>query len=236
MKKVVNWLIWVGVIASIIFIMAWILSFWDSSFSGDPADWGVFGDYIGGTLATILAAGSFFGLLYSVIQQRHAMEHEWVLRNDESYAKQAVVCLERAFNRVKPNPNQSTPSRDRLLWLECARLIVSAEELSKKIKSDGYSAMYESEREHWRGQFRDLFNPDEKFERSMQPSFFKEGEHGDALEHNSVYVIYEFMTWQDDRPDPMGLVNYVWDLKRISQTYFGAREYLREFQEKPKNK
>ncbi|BAN47678.1 hypothetical protein [Metapseudomonas resinovorans] len=227
--------IWAGlgvlVLATLVTALPWIGNFHNHLWSDDPAHWGQFGDYIGGTLATILAALSFGGLMLNVIQQNQAMRKEWQLRDDESYVKQAVVCLERAFSKVRPNPNRSFPLRSRLLWLECARLILTAESMANNIKTAGFKAMYESEREHWRGQFRNLFDPEnEMFLVSNLPTYFEKGKYGDeALEHNSVYVIYEFMTWQDEQPDPIKTIDYKWNLKRILHGYRGAREYLHKF-------
>ncbi|MCY1525017.1 hypothetical protein D9M68_599800 [compost metagenome] len=105
------------------------------------------------------------------------------------------------------------------------------------IKSAGFKAMYESEREHWRGKFRDLFDPEEdKFVSSNLAAYFEKGQGRDALEHNSVYVIYEFMTWQDDRSDPLHSINYIWDFTRISPNYRGPKEYLKRFHERRQQK
>ncbi|MDH4651707.1 hypothetical protein [Pseudomonas sp. BN606] len=228
MNKFTKWLIGVGVATSVIFILAWILKFWDSPFSGDPANWGVFGDYIGGTLATILAAGSFLGLMYSVIQQGQAMRKEWTLRNDESYNRQAIVCLERAFLKMRPNSNQKTPTRDRQAWIDCARLLLAAEGLGKRIKSKGFKAVFESERAHWQGQFFDLFDPDKDFSVSKDPEYFDNGAYGEAIEPRAVYVIYDFITWPIDRPDALTDIGFDWDLSKLGIFWpdQGAKAYL----------
>jgi hypothetical protein len=211
----------------------WIWKFYDTPISSDPADWGVFGDYIGGTLATFLAAGSFLGLMASVIHQNQAMRKEWQLRDDESYNRQAIVCLERAYNRIMPHKG-NTPDRDRLAWIDCARFLLSAEDLSSKIESDGFKAMYESERAHWRAQFRDAFDPEgDKFFNSNLAAYFYEGPFGEALEPDSVYVIYKFIKWQEDEPDPFSRFNYDWDLSKINGwPDEGPKGYLQELKDR----
>ncbi|WP_137822829.1 hypothetical protein [Pseudomonas sp. D(2018)] len=231
MNRILTWLlggITALIVTTAIAIYPWWKTFHDSPLSGDPADWGVFGDYIGGTLATVLAALSFLGLMISVIQQNQAMRKEWQLRDDENYAKQAVVCLERAFAKVNPPKENRIPIRNRLLWLECARTLLSADELADRIKSDGFKAFYASEREHWRGKFRDLFEPDGLFEDSQSPKYYR-GLGEEQLDSDSVYVIYKFMTWQDDQPDILDMVEENWDLDKVSTRYVGARAYLNEF-------
>ncbi|MDT4821416.1 hypothetical protein FQZ97_545950 [compost metagenome] len=225
--------IWVGLgvlgLATLATATPWIANFHNHLWSDDPAHWGQFGDYIGGTLATILAALSFGGLMLNVIQQNQAMRKEWQLRDDESYNRQAINCLERAFNNVYREKNERFPVRDRQAWIDCARLLLSANELSSRIESDGFKAMYASEREYWRVRFRNLFAYSDNLTNFRPVSYFEKDEHNEALEHNSVYVIYKFMTWKAGQPDRLAAINYKWKLVEISAQYVGAKEYLKQF-------
>lgn len=204
----------------------WILTFRGNAWSENPANWGVFGDYIGGTLATILAAFSFLGLMYNVWLQGQAMQSDRELRDDEIYNKQAITCLERAFNRVY-REGSSIPIRDRTAWLDCARFLLSADKLYGKIKSDGFKVMYESEREYWRWKFADLFEPVEDFEISQQSSYFDGPIPDEKIDHSSIYVIYSFSTWQKDQSDILEeVMSDGGDLNLVSKKYRGARECL----------
>ncbi|MCY1223156.1 hypothetical protein D9M72_352680 [compost metagenome] len=227
----------IGVIVGALVVLGvtigpWLWKFYQpislNSLSDDPARWGLFGDYIGGTLATILAALSFGGLMYSVIQQGQAMRKEWALRNDESYTRQAVVCLERAYSKLNPHKDRH-PIRDRLAWLESARLIKSAEELSEKIETDGYRAIYENEREHWRGIFMDTLEPSGLFVVSDRADYFEESHGVEGIDVKSVYTLYRFATWQPDQPDILDKISYDFDLSKIAKKYTGARQYLQAF-------
>ncbi|MCY1303632.1 hypothetical protein D9M70_533480 [compost metagenome] len=206
----------------------WVWKFYQpislNSLSDDPANWGVFGDYIGGTLATILAALSFGGLMYSVIQQGQAMRKEWTLRDDESYTKQAVICLSRAYETIAYE-KFFRPKMVRQDWIDCARLLLAAKELGNKVKSEGFKAMYNSERAHWRKKFYDLFNPDESFPQSNDPKFFEDGKY----DPNSVYEIYSFIKWQEEEPDALSQFDHSdWDISRIAFFFpdQGAKAFL----------
>lgn len=62
-------LIVVGVLLLIAIVLgAYILNFWGAP-SADPGDWGVFGDYVGGTLNAVLAFFSFGALLLTLYLQ-----------------------------------------------------------------------------------------------------------------------------------------------------------------------
>ncbi|MDH4872897.1 hypothetical protein [Pseudomonas sp. BN515] len=220
--------IWIGlgvlVLATLVTALPWILNFHNHLWSDDPAHWGQFGDYIGGTLATILAALSFGGLMLNVIQQNQAMRKEWQLRDDESYNRQAIVCLERAFEAITDD-QYARPKTNRQAWIDCARLLLAAQELGTKIKSDGFKAMYGSELAHWRRKFYDLFDPEKIFSASKAPTFYI----GYKLEPNSVYAIYSFINWPEEEPDALSQIKTTdWDISKIPFFFpnQGAKAFL----------
>ena len=59
---------------TLLIIIPWVLNFWDNSISINPDKWGVFGDYIGGTLATVASIFSLFALLQTLKSQQKQIE------------------------------------------------------------------------------------------------------------------------------------------------------------------
>jgi hypothetical protein len=68
---------WAAIVAATLMIAAYIANFAFETlrFSGDPDDWGVFGDYIGGTLGTFFGFAAFVGVLVTIAIQRQQLEH-----------------------------------------------------------------------------------------------------------------------------------------------------------------
>ncbi|MDO9179020.1 MAG: hypothetical protein Q7U16_12015 [Agitococcus sp.] len=58
------------VIATLIIALPWVLTFWNGHISNLPSDWGVFGDYVGGTLATFTSILALVALLYTLNSQQ----------------------------------------------------------------------------------------------------------------------------------------------------------------------
>jgi len=64
---------WVLLITAIIALGAYTLQFHHHCFSSDPAEWGQFGDYLGGILNPIVAFGAFLWLVASVKFQKEEL-------------------------------------------------------------------------------------------------------------------------------------------------------------------
>lgn len=223
MGKPLIWLCVAALLSICIACTPWILAFHDSGWSRDPAEWGQFGDYIGGVLATILAAFSFGGLLYTVWIQDHHMRNDRQMREDETYLNHSIRCLERAFEALQ-SPAIEGPVRSRVMWLTAARWLLNASKSSALIRSEGVRLLYEGAEEDWRNRFRLFLDPD-RFGYTMQGSFFQSMGTDIGLEPNSVYAIYSFLFWPDSRPDEIESIGR-WDISRISLRYRGARNFL----------
>ena len=100
--KVDSVLIASTVIACVVTVAPWIVVFSGYSLSTSPADWGVFGDYIGGVLSAPLAAAGFVALLITIRQQRKFAQSEQNKANDLKYFEGALKCLERAYETLHP--------------------------------------------------------------------------------------------------------------------------------------
>ncbi len=69
---------WSIVLACAFIVIAYIANFFSPDavgFSNDPDDWGVFGDYIGGTIGTFFAFAAFVAVLVTVAIQREQLDH-----------------------------------------------------------------------------------------------------------------------------------------------------------------
>jgi hypothetical protein len=215
----------------------WLYAFYDLPMSSDPGAWGVFGDYIGGVLSTFLSACGFIGVIYTVAMQRKAVSAQMAnikqdkdIRDDEVYSNQALACLDEAIRKITSDGAVYT---DRVAWLECARLILTARELAGRIQSHSVNAVYFAAEKIYRSKFSSLLDPGILTE-SMQPSFFDgvnwdavmQNKSAEAVEPLSVYVIYSFISWQKGELDILDSIAEEIDVERVSRRYFGARMYL----------
>lgn len=216
----------------------WLWQFSASGLSTSPADWGVFGDYFGGVLSTLISALGFIGIIATIKTQSDTIStqlsgiaQEKEIRDDEVYSKQSLECLNEALDKLK-SPIDGKLYRSRLAWLESARLIVIAQDLAGRIKSDSMQHTYQAAEKVIRSKFSTLLNPDNSPE-TMQPSYFYHmdwdrwitGQRQEPIHETSAYVVYKFASWQSDTVDELDSVQKV-DFKNISERYFGARHFL----------
>lgn len=223
---------------TLVVVAPWLLRFHTSSLSTDPSNWGVFGDYLGGVLSTVISALGFLGIIATIKTQSDtlstqlsAIVQEKEIRDDEVYSKQSLECLNEAYTKLL-SPDGGL-YKNRIAWLECARLIVTAQNLAEKIRSDSMRYTYKAAEKVIRSRFSTLLNPDIHPE-TMQPSYFcemdwarwQEGKHQEPIEKTSVYIIYKFSSWQSDEPDELDSIEDIIDFNHINKRYFGARQFL----------
>lgn len=65
--------------------------------------------------------------------------------------------LKHSFETLSNNKENELPKNDRLIWLTCARQIITAQDLSKNITENDDKKSYETYREFWRVKFLELF-------------------------------------------------------------------------------
>lgn len=219
-------------------ILPWLAMFYDKPFSTTPADWGVFGDYLGGVLATIISMLGFVAVIITIRVQNEGikaqlkgLELDQQTRDDEIYKTQAIECLEQAFVRLTI-PESSHPVRNRTAWLESARLILTAKELSGRITSESMLTAFHASEKLVRSKFMTLLDQNSCPE-TKQPQFFTginnsnlHRKASDKLQKHSVYVIYKFASWPRDEHDPIDDVDSDFSLDPISPGHFGASQYL----------
>jgi hypothetical protein len=126
----------------------------------------------------------------------------------------------------------SIPVHDRLAWLSCARLLLSASEASRSITSasPGLQALYAGEEEHLRHQFYLLLQPSSLQGVGASRPYFAADSSPDRspIEERSIKVIYGFAEWPDGRQDAIDAVpKYTKaDLQAMHAGMRGVRDYV----------
>lgn len=225
----------------IIALLPWLYKFHNSTLSADPAIWGVFGDYIGGVLSTLISALGFIGIILTIHIQANAISaqvsgiaQEKEIRDDEIFSKQALECLNEALTNLN-DPETGGVYRNRLAWLESARLILTAQELSKNIKSSSVQQVYNAAEKVVRSKLSAKLNPD-RYPETMQPSFFydmdwdrwMDGKKQAPIDATSAYVIYKFISWQKHEADNISSLRGEVDANMISPKYLGAQLFIQQ--------
>jgi len=207
--KVQKTLAFATAIACVVAIAPWIITFGGRSLSPSPADWGVFGDYVGGVLSGPLALAGFMALLITIQQQRAFAQAEQNKTNDIKYFESSQLCLKRAYETINP-AGAKTPPKSRIAWLTTARWLLAANSLAAKISetSPSLKEAFELEAEHYRMQFIEFLKAKQMDSVFTQKDFFV-GDHirsGSELEERSVRVVLEFMEWPDEKNDAIDKV------------------------------
>jgi hypothetical protein len=114
-NKVVTWLIIISILICLIPISCYIIKFAGHTLSSDPAVWGTFGDYLGGTINTILSLSNLIilAILTSSVSKQSNEENKknsFLLRRLDSFDSltsyldkigQITIHLHAVFNENK---------------------------------------------------------------------------------------------------------------------------------------
>jgi hypothetical protein len=115
-------------------------------------------------------------------------------------------------------------------WLSAARLIATAETLSKDMPEPSHKVIYEQKKEYWRGRLYDLIFP--KVPEGLPATFYAEkpehmiaysGDVRDPLSEKSLAFLYRFIGWPADRPDSIGKEPIFSDAEIERMRTFGPR-------------
>jgi len=213
-------------------LLLWLWTFWYPAFATDQDKWSEFGGFIGGVISPLLAFASFLGLLATLQEQRAAALRQKTETDDLNYFNHATESIERAYEALAGVNPDGEPVRDRLAWLTCARLLLSAREVAKQISTSsvGLLALYDGELEHWRRRFYELLNPRGDLRVGTQATFFSHPASNDGvqIEERSIRVIFEFADWPEGKPDPIDAVpKYTQiDLDAMKPGMSGVRDYI----------
>jgi hypothetical protein len=117
--------------------------------------------------------------------------------------------LEKAHDALAGKEGE--PINRRHAWLSSARLIATAEKLSKHIAEPSHKTIYREKREYWRGRLYDLIFPSPP--EGLPSSFYAEkpehmisysGRVRDPLSEKSMAFLYRFIRWHEGAADPIG--------------------------------
>lgn len=239
--KLTYWLSGAALVVCVIPLGVWVFNFHQLGLASDSTQWSNFGSYLGGILSPVLAFLSFIGLLLALDTQRKEAGRLKKENDDLNYFNHAVKSLERAYEalankRSLEDVANGTPAveplRDRLAWLTCARLLLSAKNVVGQIskESSGLLALYAGEEEHWRHQFYEMLQGDQMRTRLRQPSYFGNPAtiDGPQMEERSIRVVFEFTEWPDDKVDPIDKVPLYSpaELTEMPASMSGVRGYV----------
>ncbi len=235
-------LVYIAVLACLVPILAWLCTFWSPVFSTENHDWAAFGDFVGGVISPVLAFASFLCLLVTLRHQQQAINFEKIsrqeaidvektARDDQKFYEYAVTNLARAHEALLSD-DEKKPRRDRVAWLTCARLLLSANDVSHRIseKSEGLRTMYEGESEYWRRQFYILLEPHSPHSIGANRKYF-DGDSprdGKEIEERSIRVIYDFVKWPEQVHEPIDSVPLFSreELKDMKVGMSGIQQYV----------
>lgn len=157
------------------------------------------------SIPSLIAAASLSWIFISHEAQQVWRKQEELKAISESYSKNAILSIERAYNVITENGERDGPVKDRLEWLTCSRWLAVAQRLAAKIEVQSIREIYEDEQEYWRTQFFDFFKPYDLHGFASNIDNFQESKlgAGDALEPRSVTILYKFIDWPEGRPDPI---------------------------------
>lgn len=220
-----------AIVGIISVVGAWLYKFHGAFWSNDPRQWANFGNFLGGALAPLLAFASFIALWASLRLQRETTHKDNLRRDDLVYYDHAVRSLQRAYETFYANSEDGAPPADRLLWLNVARLIITATRAGDHIRTKSIRDMYEGECEWWRRKFYDYLKPYDLDSFSSDADYFQASELRpiNGIEERSIKVIYDFMSWPAGREDPVETVPYFSDedLEEMVIGRRGIREHVR---------
>jgi len=130
--------------------------------------------------------------------------------NSKDYLDKAVTLIERAYNVLAESSENGIPKNDRVIWLTCARMIKSSQNLSKKITEKSHKDIYFEQTRYWRSRFYELLKikegsfPPEYYAESTKSVFInRPGVERESLDVTSLAVIYRFTQWPEEEKDPI---------------------------------
>ena len=232
MKKIISTTIVAAFLVILIPVSIWLFTFYDSPLSQSGEDWAYFGGYMGGVITPIIAFCSFIGLLTMIYYQWKQIHKESKWKNNEIYCAHAVNFMKRAFEVISNNGKATIPIKSRQDWLTCARFLLTAKNFSRKIDENSIKEKFWDEEEYWRMRFYNLFKPTDLNAFSTDSQYFSNPSEttDDCIDKRSIAVIYRFIDWPEDRPDPIDNVEKFTEqeIKKMHFGMYGIKEYIKK--------
>ncbi|MCR6652724.1 MAG: hypothetical protein NVV73_15150 [Cellvibrionaceae bacterium] len=158
--------------------------------------------FSGATLISVV----FVALNYWMARGKVKSDSE--LAQDKEICQQAILAIERAFEALSGDGEvESPPEPDRLNWLTASRQILKFKNLKSRLKTELYKLVCSEHEEHWRHKFYLLLDKDSL----SSPSYFQGADYlpisSENIDPTSALVIFNFMQWNPNQPDPLSDVN-----------------------------
>jgi len=144
--------------AGALFAVAGFYYSYFSKISTNHTDWAEFGSYFGGLGGTIIAALALAALAISAKLQMQHLALDRKRHEAEILLTEIDENFRRSFESLRSDEGEDLPNNSRLAWLSAARLILVANDLSKKVPHD-YDSILTSKQLYWRYKFFDLLEP-----------------------------------------------------------------------------
>lgn len=142
-----------------------------------------------GILILVGLSGALITLTYNI--RRHL---------SEDYFKDASTKLEKAY-AVLLDTKTGEITRDRFSWGTSARLLLSAENISKHIIMKSHKRIYNEYISYWKVEFRKIIKDfSHAYYASSQG---KQSGEADEISVDTIYVIHKFLLWEDDIKDAL---------------------------------
>lgn len=190
-----------------------------------------------GSIGILISA---FIALISYLLNLNSKKNEIKKSQSKSNLDLSLEFLKHSFETLTNGDEKNIPKNDRIIWLTCARQILTAQDISKNITEDDHKKIYYEYENFWRTKFHSFL---EQFKDTMDNRYFAEKpEHAlfteigdrDPLSEKSLAVIFRFIKWQENRIDPIKNIEKFSDEEIDNHEWFGFRglaEHLKEFRD-----
>lgn len=169
----------------------------------------------------LVATGVLLALVTLILSRRRDAS--------EDYLKSATDLLAKAYDILDKKDDDGRPKSHRINWLTSARLIKTAERISKSITEEPHQKIWSEQKEYWRGRFHDLIWPDidgfpkEYYAEKTEHLIAYGSKDREPLSLRSLAVLYRFIRWPDGVEDPLKEEQPFSDEEREKMLAFGPR-------------
>lgn len=134
------------------------------------------------------------------------IEEDRVRDHDKELLAQVKNSFEWAYDVLTDKATHIPPEANRLNWLTCARHLLRAKNLVKRIASPIYKTVYAELEEYWRHKFYMALSDDSLRNWSY---YWDSGKPDwpENIEISSALVIVDFSNWKEGAADPIGDVD-----------------------------
>jgi len=173
---------------------------------------------------------SAIGILLAATLALHTYIDSKNTETSKDYLNESLKLFQLSYEILSGRDSTGALQNDRLKWLTSSRLIIEAENISKKITQETQIEIFNESREYWRHKFHDLIFPSvEGFPESFyaaQPehltSHWTEPDRA-PLSEKSLAILHRFIQWPKNKKDFSYDVDFFTDEEIENMEMFGPR-------------